>query len=178
MKVVTFLTWGWIVGRTWMPEELGRVSGVWYRRGVCEDIIPVADEADVTPTEVDFVVPVRSVQKHALVLVDAGDGRPCPVVQDAGSVDENVAVVVNDLPALEVFDLYIVAALLLVPDRTADLVSCLDVFMQPILPRKIVEVCKDLLGASIHGAPIQLRLKRPRVVVRRHVTCAAAKASN
>lgn len=28
MKVVTLETWGWIVGRTWMPEELGVVSRI------------------------------------------------------------------------------------------------------------------------------------------------------
>lgn len=63
-----------------MPEELGWVSERFVRGG---EGVPVANEPDVAASEVNLVVPVRCVQEHALVLIEAWDGGPRPVVQDA-----------------------------------------------------------------------------------------------
>jgi len=110
----------------------------------------------VAAPEIDLVVPVGRVQEHALVLVEAWDGWPRPVVQDARSVDQDVAVVEDGLARLEVLDLHIVATLLLVPVGAGDLVPRLDVPVEPVLARKVVEVGEDFLGRCIHGAPVQL----------------------
>lgn len=83
--------------------------------------------------------------------------------------------VVDNLPALEVLDLHIIAALLLVPCCAGDLVPRLDVFVQSVLSRKIVKVGINLPGARVHSAPVELGLERPCVVVCGHVARAAAK---
>lgn len=140
-----------------------------------EDLIPVADQADVAPSQVDVIIPVRRVKEHAFVLVDAGDGRPRPVVQDTRRIHKNVAVIVDYLSALQVLDLDIITALLLAPSRSYDLVSRLDILVEAVFPREIIEVRKYLFGASVHRAPIQFRLKRPCVIVRGNVTRASAR---
>jgi hypothetical protein len=121
--------------------------------------LPIANKSDMTTCKVNLIVPVRGVQERALVLVDARDGRPLPIVQNARRVDENVAMIVHDLPALYVLDLHIVSSLLLVPCRADDLMLCLHILVQSILPRKVVEVCIDLPRAGIDGRPIKLGLE-------------------
>jgi hypothetical protein len=52
-------------------------------------------------------------------------------------------------------------------------VLCLDILVEAILSREIVEIGENFLGACIHGGPIELRLKRPCVIVRRNIACAS-----
>lgn len=115
--------------------------------------------------QVNIVVPVSCVQQSALVLVDARNRRPLPVVEDTRSIHKNVAVVVHNLPALEVLDLHIVAALCFIPSRAGNLVPCLDELVQSVLAGEVVEVSEDLFGASIDCRPIKLGLEGPGVIV-------------
>jgi hypothetical protein len=73
--------------------------------------------------------------------------------------------IVHHLVALKVRDLHIVASLLLIPCGTDNLMLCLDILVQTVLAREVVEVCKDLFRAGIYGRPVKFRLERPRVVV-------------
>lgn len=118
-------------------------------------------------------VPVGSVQQGALVLVQAGDGGPAPVVEDTGAVDEDVAVVADNDAVCVVLDLDVVATLLGVPVGTDDLVLELDVLAQVVLGGKALEVVKDVLGGRVDGGPVELGLERPGVVVRGNIAGAA-----
>lgn len=82
-----------------------------------------------------------------------------PVVQDTRRVHENVAMVIHDFAARQVLDLHIVAALLLVPSRANDLMFCLDIFVEPVLAREVVEVGKDFFRAGVHRRPVEFRLE-------------------
>jgi hypothetical protein len=135
--------------------------------------LPVANQPNVATSQINLIIPIRSMQKRALVLLNPLDRRPLPVVQDTRRIDENVAMIIHNLPALEVLDLHIVPALLLVPRRAIDLVPCLDVLVQPILARKVVEVRVDFPRAGVDGGPVELGLKGPCVVVGGHVACAS-----
>lgn len=156
-------------------EWISEVFGI-RRDGGMRGGVPVTDETYMAASEVDVFVPVCGVEECAFVFFYAGDGGPSPVVQDASSIDENVAVIVDNLSAFEILNLNIISAFLLVPSRTDDLVSCLDEFLQSILRRKIIKIRINLLRTRIHRAPIQLRLKRPCVVVSRYVTRAAGRS--
>lgn len=60
---------------------------------------------------------------------------------------------------LEILDLDIISALLLVPVGPNDLVLGLDVFVEVIFSRESVEVVVDFLAAGIDSRPIKLRLE-------------------
>ena len=84
-------------------------------------------------------------QQRALVLLNAWNSGPLPVIQNTGRIDENVAVIRNRSVTCEVLDMHIVPALLFIPVRARHLVLRLDILVQSILPRKVVEVGKNLL---------------------------------
>ena len=124
--------------------------------------------------EVDVVIPIRCVQQHALVFVDARNGRPLPIVQNTRGIHENVAMILNNLTTFKILDVHIVSALLLVPVCANYLMPRLDEFVQAVLAREVVEVGKDLSRAGVNRRPVELRLKRPSVVVRRYIASAPA----
>lgn len=154
--------------------DAGRAGGISMLQLMgSENDLPIANQTDVAASQVDVVVPIRSVQKRALVLVDARNRRPLPVVQDTRSIDKNIAMIIHNLSALKILDLHIVSALLLVPRRAANLVPRLNILVQPILSRKVIEVRENLFRARVHSGPVKLGLKRPCVVVRWDVACAS-----
>lgn len=133
----------------------------------------VANQADVLAVENSVGVPVSGVQQGALVLVQTGDGGPAPVVEDAGAVDEDVAVVADNNAVGIVLDLDVVAALLGVPVRANDLVLQLDILAQAVLGGKALKIVEDVLGGRVDGGPVELGLEAPRVVVRGDIASAA-----
>ena len=137
-------------------------------------VLPVTDQSNMTTREIDVIVPVRRMQQRTLVLLDALDRRPLPVVQDTTCVNKDVAMICDGRARCEVGDLHIVSALLLVPVGASDLVLRLDVLVQRILAGKVVEVGENLARARIHGRPVEFGLKGPSVVVRGDVACASA----
>ena len=66
MKVVTLSTLGWMVGRTWIPEDLLVLERCIAARSKG---LPIPNEANMFAGEVDIVVPIRGVEKSTLVLV-------------------------------------------------------------------------------------------------------------
>lgn len=58
MKVVHLLTEGWMVGRTWMPDELDNVRRSYLRR--LEYHIPISNQADMLAGKIHWVVPIGS----------------------------------------------------------------------------------------------------------------------
>lgn len=80
MNVVTWLVIGWILGRTWIPDELREISNISILQLVKD--LPIPDETNVLSSEVHVLVPVRSMKKSPLILVQTRDCRPSPVVQD------------------------------------------------------------------------------------------------
>ena len=135
--------------------------------------LPITNQTNVLASEVGALVPVGGVQEGALVLLNAWDGGPSPVVEDTACVDQDIAVLGQLGAILEVFDLHIIAALLLVPVCANYLMLCLDVFVEVVLAREGIEVAEDFLAAGVDGGPVKLWLKRPCVVVRWDITCAA-----
>ena len=115
--------------------------------------------------EVNTVVPIRGVEKSALVLVQARYGWPPPIVQDPRGIDQDVTVVGHFLAALQVFDGDIVSTFLMVPVGADDFVLDLDIFVKGVFPGEIIEVLENLPAAGIYGGPVELRLKGPGVVV-------------
>lgn len=83
-------------------------------------------------------------QESALVLLDPGNGRPLPVVENTAGVDENVGEVANGVARDVVADLDVVTVLLGVPEGADDLVLSLDVALETILVRETVKVGEDL----------------------------------
>jgi len=51
-----------------------------------------------------------------------------PIVQNAACIYQDIAMIVDHLVTLQVFDLHIISAPLLVPDCASDLVLRFDVF--------------------------------------------------
>jgi hypothetical protein len=100
-----------------------------------------------------------------------------PVVQDARRIDEDIAVVIHDLAALQILDLHIITAPRLVPSGAGDLVLCFDIAMQTVLAGEVVEVGEYLSRASVNSRPVEFGLERPCVVVRWDVACASAEGS-
>jgi hypothetical protein len=92
-------------------------------------LLPVTDQPDMAACEIDLIIPVRSVQKCALVCFDAWNSRPLPVVQDTRRVDEDITVVGDSSVAREIFDMNIIPALLFIPVCARHLVLCLDVLV-------------------------------------------------
>lgn len=78
--------------------------------------------------------------------------------------------VCNRLVRLQILHVHIVSALLLIPVRANDLMSRLNILVQPILARKIIKIRENLLGSGIHCRPIELRFKGPSVVVSGDIT--------
>jgi len=73
--------------------------------------------------------------------------------------------VITDLPArLQILNLDIVAASLLVPICAGNLVLGFDVIMKTVLGCKIIEIVIYLLAACVYRGPIELRLEGPGVV--------------
>jgi hypothetical protein len=105
--------------------------------------LPITNETDMATSQVDFVVPICSVQQSALVFVDAWNGRPLPVVENARSIHKDIAMIVDDLTANKILHLHIVAALGFVPSCASHLMLCLDIFVETVLSCKIVEVGED-----------------------------------
>src|SRR3954469_14115755 len=98
----------------------------------------------MTTREVDLIVPVRSMQKCTLVFVESWNGRPLPIVEDAGRVDENIAVIRNGHITIQVLNVYVIPAPLFAPVCANDLVLSLDILVQAILPREVIEVLEYL----------------------------------
>lgn len=85
--------------------------------------------------------------------------------------------VIYNPASLEIFDLHIVASFLLVPLCINNLVLGLDIFVESKLQCKVVKVCVYLFGTGVDSRPVKLRKERPRIVVRRYITCASASAN-
>lgn len=100
------------------------------------------------------IIPVGSVKKNTLVLVQARNGRVPPVVEDTAGVDQNIALVLDDLPSVQVLDRYIIATLGVVPVCADDLVAGFDVLLQTVFSRKAVKVVKDFFGRGVDLGPI------------------------
>ena len=131
--------------------------------------LPIPNEANMSASEVDIVVPIRGVEKSTLVLVQVRYDWPPPIVQNSRGIDQDIAVVGDFLAALQVFDGDIVSTLLVVPVGADDLVLDLDIFVEGIFPGEVIEILENLPAASIDSGPVELRLKGPGVVVRRNI---------
>lgn len=195
MKVVTLPHSSRIAGRTWIPDELQWVNQLLHSRPATETIqneekeikkerkkrkekenSPIANKTDVLALERNIGVPVGRVEEGSLVLLNARDGRPLPVVQDAAGVDENVGEVADRVARDVVADLDVVAVLLVVPEGADDLVLGLDVALEAVLVCEGVEVIKDLCRWWIDGGPVELGLEGPCVVVGGNIASATINA--
>jgi len=93
------------------------------------NILPIPDEADMPAFEIDPIIPIGGVKQHALILVEARNGGPLPVVQDARCVNEDVAMVGHGGVAGKVLDVYIIPSLFFIPKGAGDLMLCLDILV-------------------------------------------------
>lgn len=109
-------------------------------------------------------------KQGALVAVQARDGGPFPIVQDATGVDQDVTVVADDCLLDNILHLHIIAALVVVPVRTNDLVLGFDVMFEAVLVGESVKVFEDFLCWRIDGRPVKLGLKAPCIIMRRNIT--------
>lgn len=96
--------------------------------------------------KVNLIIPIRSVEKGALVLLESWDCRPLPVIQDTRGVYQDIAMIGNSLATPCILDVYVITALRLVPVCASDLVLRLDIFVQTVFSCKVVEVLENLLG--------------------------------
>jgi len=125
---------------------------------------PVADQSDVLPLHLHGVVPGGAVEEITLEGVKPRDGRPAPLVEDAGGVDEEVAALLEPA-AVARLDINCPLRVLLIPCRADDLVVAVDVLPQTVLVGKVLEVGEDFPGAGVVGRPVPLGLERVGVVV-------------
>lgn len=112
-------------------------------------------------------------EEGALVVIQARDLWPLPVIQDTASIDEDITVVVNDGAGCIVLDLYVVAAVLVVPVGANYLVLGLDVLVEVVLLGKALEVVEDLIRRGVDCRPVEIRLEAPGVVMGGDVAGAA-----
>lgn len=125
------------------------------------------------PSKIGTFVPVGSVKKSALVLVQTWYRRPPPVVKNSARIDQDITVLGYLGVVLQILDLHIVATLLVIPICSIHLVLCLDKSVEMVLPCERIEVVKDFLTTSIYGRPVKLGFERPCVVVGWDIACAA-----
>jgi hypothetical protein len=139
-----------MVGRTCIPEDLYRINKLSIVI-LTEIYIPIANQTDMLAREIYAVVPVGGVQEGTLVLFNAWNSRPPPVVQNPARVDQDVAVLGDLRAILEIFDFDIITTLGLVPVGTDDLMLGLYVFVKMIFAGKGVEIVVYLLAAGVYG---------------------------
>jgi hypothetical protein len=89
-------------------------------------------------------------EKCALVLIQPQNGRPLPVVQNTGYVDEDIALIIHHLVTLQILDMYTIPSLLIVPCCTENLMLRLHVLVQTEFACKVIEVREDLFRAGVH----------------------------
>ena len=104
-------------------------------------------------------------KEGTLVLVQARNSRPPPVVENTRSVYDQVGKIADNGSSGKVLDFDVVTAPVVVPISANDLVPGLDETLQAIFICEAVEVLKDLLCWGINGRPIELGLEAPGVVV-------------
>ena len=97
-----------------MPEDLQCILECILKLQWKPDV-PIANKADMATGKIDLVVPIRSMKKNTLVLVYSRNSRPLPIVQDATSINKNIAVVIDGLTPVQVLDMHIVSALGMIP---------------------------------------------------------------
>jgi hypothetical protein len=134
---------------------------------------PIADESNMLAFQVHSIIPVGCMQEGAFVFVEPRDSRPLPCVQDPSGIDQNVAVVVDDLVALHVQNTHVISSLFSVPVGSVHLVKWLTISPQTMLLAKVVEVVEYLSAAGVNCRPVMLGFERPGVVMCRDVACAA-----
>ena len=89
--------------------------------------LPIANETDMLPLERNRVIPVCRMEQRPLIFIQTWDCRPPPIVQDATSVDEDIAVVADDIAASNILNFDVVATAVRVPVGANDLVLGLDI---------------------------------------------------
>jgi hypothetical protein len=162
-----------MAGRIWIPDELRRVRLMPRRRLHCDEMdSPVTDETNRLAAEVVGLVPVSTVEKLALVVLQAVDIRPLPVVQETSGVDEDVGVVVDD-GTVSGGDLDIPLNLLGVPCGGRDRVAEFDVLLEIVLCGESLEVAVDFSGAGVDRRPGWVGLETPGVGVSRDIAGAS-----
>jgi len=75
-------------------------------------------------------------------------------------------VVADDGAGCNVLDLYVVAAVFVVPVGANYLVLGLDVLVEVVLLGKALEVVEDLIRRGVDRRPVEIRLEAPGVVMR------------
>lgn len=89
-----------------------------------------------------------TVEKLALVILQAVDIWPLPVVQETSGVDNDVGVVVDD-GTISGGDLDVPLSLLSVPCRSRDRVAEFDVLLEIVLCGEPLEVVVDFSGTGV-----------------------------
>lgn len=120
---------------------------------------PVPDQPNMFPFKIDLVVPVGSMQQRALKLLKPRNSRPSPIIQNATSIDENVAMIRNLNICFQILDFNIISALLMVPISASNLMLSLDKAFQSMSIRKPIKITENLPASSIHTRPIEFRLE-------------------
>jgi hypothetical protein len=146
-----------------MRQLSHRQTGARVLASPLEDI-PVSDQPDTLPGKLDGVVPGGTVQQLSFEGVEARDGRPAPVVEDAGRVDEKIAPLLES-PTVGGPDVDGPLGIVLVPPSTNDLVLAVDVLPQAVFVGEVVEVGVDFARGGVVGRPIPLGFERVGVVV-------------
>lgn len=152
MKVVSLPTTGCIAGKICIPEDLRpHVCQFQVELAAFPENLPIADQPNILPREVQILIPVCTMNQRSLVIFDPGDRWPSPVVQNTTTIDENVTLVMDGPTSREIFDLNVPIAASLVPLCPYHLVIGLAVLSQVVLYHEIIEIGVDLLCRSINS---------------------------
>jgi hypothetical protein len=120
--------------------------------------------------ELYAIIPVGSMEQHALVLIQSRNSRPSPIIQDFPCIDQNIATILNLFCSFEILHSDgIPAPGSLDPLCPDDFVFSLDIIIQPMFFRKVLKVLEDLATARINSTPIKFGLKGPGIVMRRYI---------
>lgn len=126
---------------------------------------PVSDQSYMLAIEINARIPVRSVEKLPLVVVQARNIGPPPCVQETAGVDEHVAVVVDDRSILHVRNFDVPSTLLCVPGSLRHPVAELGILLEVVFLGEIFEILVDFSRPCVHGRPVLVGFEAPRVSV-------------
>lgn len=120
--------------------------------------IPIPDQADTFALQIISFFIVGAVQQLPLKVLESCNLWPLPIVQDSGTIDENITSVLRDVASCGVADTNRPFTCLVVPLSMFHLLIDRDVRPQLVFRRKLFEVSLDLRASGVDGRPIFLWL--------------------
>ena len=120
--------------------------------------------------EVDFGIPSRGMEFGSTKFLQSWNIWPLPGIEDAGSIDEKMTIVVNNTSRLDIRYFDLISTPFFIPKSTGHLMIQFNVLPELVLISKPVKVAAYFCRSSVHRRPVGIGFKAPCIDVGRYIT--------